>query len=298
MPRPLLRPLALAAAALALSAGGLRAEDKVLATVNGQTITKKDIAIALPDVLAEYPDVDAAQGQEITLDFLIEMKLAAQKAKADKLDTGDDFKHRLAYLRERVLMQELLARVAKEGVSDAKVKAFYDEQVEQLKPVEEVRARHILVENEEEAKKIIARIKGGEDFAKTAREVSKDPGSGAEGGDLGYFSKERMVPEFAEAAFAARPGDVTGPVKSQFGWHVIKLEDRRNRPVPALDQVKDRLAASLAGKVQGEYLKALRAAAKVEKTAAAKPAEKPADAAGESKSKDDKTPDNKPSDKK
>lgn len=277
MTRPVFRPLAFAAiAALALGVGGLHAEDKVLAKVNGEAITDKDIEIALPDVLAEYPNLDAKQQREITLDFLIEMKAAAQKAKAEKLENGDEFKRRLSYVRERVLMQELLAKVAKEGVSDAKVKAFYDEQVKAIKPVEEVRARHVLVEGEEDAKKIITRVKGGEDFGKIAKEVSKDPGSGAEGGDLGYFTKERMVPEFAEAAFAAKVGDVVGPVKSQFGWHVIKVEDRRTKPVPTLDQVKDRIAQGLAGKAQGEYIKTLREAAKVEKTAEA-PAAKPAD---------------------
>lgn len=282
MTRPVLRPFAFAAvAALALGMGALhaqekKADDKVVAKVNGEAITEKDVEIALPDVLAEYPNLDAKQQKEITLDFLIEMKAAAQKAKAEKIDGSEEFKRRLSYVRERVLMQELLAKVAKDGVNDAKIKAFYDEQVKAIKPVEEVRARHVLVEGEEDAKKIIARVKAGEDFGKIAKEVSKDPGSGAEGGDLGYFTKDRMVPEFAEAAFAAKVGDVAGPVKSQFGWHVIKVEDRRTKPVPTLDQVKDRIAQGLAGKAQGEYIKTLRETAKVEKTDA--PAAKPADA--------------------
>jgi peptidyl-prolyl cis-trans isomerase C len=280
MSRPVLRPLAFAAlAALALGAVCARAEDKVLAKINGEAITEKDVEIALPDVTAEYPNLDPKQQQEITLDFLIEMRAAAQKAKAEKVDQGDAYKRRLAYVRDRVLMQELLAKVAKEGVTEAKMKAFYDEQVKQIKPVEEVRARHVLVETEDAAKALLKRIKGGEDFAKIAKEASKDPGSGAEGGDLGYFTKDRMVPEFAEAAFGAKVGDVVGPIKSQFGFHVIKVEDRRTKPVPAFEQVKDRIAAGLAGKAQGEYIKTLREAAKVEKTAAPaeKPAEKPAD---------------------
>ena len=282
MSRPVLRPLAFAAlAALALGSVSASAQDKVssqdkiLAKINGEAITDKDVEIALPDVTAEYPNLDPKQQKEITLDFLIEMRVAAQKAKAEKLDQADSFKRRLNYVRDRVLMQELLAKVAKDGVSDAKMKAFYDEQVKQIKPVEEVRARHVLVETEDAAKALLKRIKGGEDFAKVAKEASKDPGSGAEGGDLGYFTKERMVPEFAEAAFGGKVGDVVGPVKSQFGFHLIKVEDRRNKPVPAFDQVKDRIAAGLAGKAQGEYIKALREAAKVEKTES--PAEKPAE---------------------
>lgn len=271
MSRPFLRPFACAAlSALVLGSAAFAAEDKVLAKVNGEAITARDVEVALPDVLAEYPNLDAAQGQQITLDFLIEMKAASIKAKAEKIDTTDEFKRRLSYVRERVMMQELLSRVAKQSVDDAKIKAFYDEQVKAIKPVEEVRARHVLVENEDEAKKVVARIKAGEDFGKVAKELSKDPGSGVEGGDLGYFTKERMVPEFAEAAFAAKVGDVTAPVKSQFGWHVIKVEDRRTKPAPALEQVKDRIAQGLAAKAQAEYIKKLREEAKVEKTEAPK----------------------------
>ena len=101
-------------------------------------------------------------------------------------------------------------------------------------------ARHILLESEDEAKKAQARVKGGEDFAKVAKELSKDPGS-SEGGDLGFFTKDRMVKEFADAAFAMKPGDISVPVKSQFGWHVIRLEERRTKPIPSFDQVKPQI---------------------------------------------------------
>ena len=166
-------------------------------------------------------------------------------------------------------------REAKQVASDQALKKYYDEQIGQVKPVEEVRARHILVEGEEDAKKIATRLKGGEDFAKIAKEVSKDPGSGAEGGDLGFFTKDRMVPEFAEAAFAMKPGEVSQPVKSQFGWHVIKLEERRQKPLPTFDQVKDRIAQALAAKAQTDYLQGLRASAKIEKTEEPKKPEEP-----------------------
>jgi peptidyl-prolyl cis-trans isomerase C len=280
MSRSSLRSLAFAAlAVLALGAApALAQQDKVLARVNGESITEKDVETAIADVTAEYPNLNPEQQKTLTLDFLIEMKVAAQKAKAEKMDQGEDFKRRLSYVRERVLMQELLNKAAKDGVTDAKLKAFYDEQVKQIKPVDEVRARHILVESEDEAKKIAERLKKGEDFGKIAKESSKDPGSGADGGDLGYFTKDRMVPEFAEAAFNLKKDEVSAPVKSQFGWHVIQLVDKRVKPVPAFDQVKDRIAAGMAGKVQGEYLKTLRDAAKIEKLGEAKPAEaKPAE---------------------
>lgn len=238
---------------------------KVLARVNGEPITELDVTTAMDDVGSEYPNLTPDGLRNLTLEFLIEMKIVAQKAKADKIDQTDEFKRRMAYVQQRVLMQQLLLREASTATSDAAVKKFYDEQVAQIKPVDEVRARHILVENEDDAKKIVERLKGGEDFAKVAKEASKDPGSGAEGGDLGFFTQDRMVPEFANAAFAMKPGELSAPVKSQFGWHVIKVEERRQRPLPAFDQIKDRVAQSLAARAQQEYLAKLRQAAKIEK---------------------------------
>ena len=111
---------------------------------------------------------------------------------------------------------------------------LYDETVKSVPAEQEVRARHILVENEEDAKKAAARVKGGEDFAKVAGELSKDPGSKTDGGDLGFFTKDRMVEPFAEAAFKLEPGQISDPVKSQFGWHVIKVEEKRNKPAAVL----------------------------------------------------------------
>ncbi len=277
---PLMRKISFAAVfgvALAVS-GPAMAQGKVLATVNGETITEGDVEIAMEDVAAEYPNVPADKLKEMTLDFLIEVKVVAQKAKAEKLDQADAFKRKLVYVRDRVLMQQLLLNKAKEATSDAALKTFFDDQIKQVKPVEEARARHILVEKEEDAKAIHKRVKAGEDFAKIAQEASKDPGSGKEGGDLGFFTKERMVPEFGEAAFALKPGEISEPVKSQFGWHIIKLEEKRVKPLPTFDQVKERIAQALAGKAQSDFLKSLRDGAKIEKTEAAKPAEaKPAE---------------------
>lgn len=213
---------------------------------------------------SQYPNLPADRQKSVALDFLIEVKLVAQAAKGDKQEDGADFKRKIAYARERILMEGALRREASAAISEDKLKAFYDEQIKAVKPVEEVRARHILVEEEDAAKKIAERLKAGEDFAKLAGEASKDPGSGKEGGDLGFFTKDRMVPEFAEAAFALKVGEVSVPVKSQFGWHVIRLEERRDRPLPDLDQVRERLAQALANKAQTDFIAKLRAAGKVE----------------------------------
>ena len=266
--------LALAAIVILSGAPALAQANKTVATVNGEVITEAEVKLALEDLLTQLPNVPAENRQQVALDFLIEVKLAAQAAKKDKLDQGPDFALKLAYARDRIMMERLLARETEKSTSDAEVKKFYDEQVAQLKPIEEVRARHILVEGEDDGKKAHARVKGGEDFAKVAAELSKDPGSGKEGGDLGYFTKDRMVAEFAEAAFALKVGEISAPVKSQFGWHIIKLEDRRNRPVPAFADVKDRLAQALAQKAQNELVEKLRKDAKIDRVTPPTPEKK------------------------
>ncbi len=243
---------------------------KVLATVNGEAITEAEAKVALEDLLTQLPNVPEDKRMELAVDFLIEVKLAAQAAKKAKIDQSPDFTLKMNYARDRILMERIFAAEGSKATGEAAVKKFYDEQVAKLAPVEEVRARHILVEGEEDAKKIHARVKGGEDFAKVATETSKDPGSGQGGGDLGYFSKDRMVPEFAEAAFALKAGEISAPVKSQFGWHIIKLEDRRNRPPPAFADVKDRLSQALSERAQAELLEKLRKEAKIERPGADK----------------------------
>src|SRR5690606_14482173 len=152
-----------------------------------------------------------------------------------------DFARRLAMARDKVLMDRLLSEAADKATGDAALKAFYEDSIKTLKPEEEVHARHILVQTEDEGNKALERLKKGEDFAKLAAELSKDPGSGKDGGDLGYFTKDRMVKEFGDAAFALKPGEISGLVKTQFGYHIIKLEDRRTKPVPSFDAVKEQL---------------------------------------------------------
>ncbi len=245
---------------------------KVLATVNGETITEADLALAAEDLGMQYPEMVANNQLDGALNFMIDVKLAAQRARAEKLTESEDYKRKLTYAQDRILMERILSRAGEKAATPEALKKFYDEQVAQLKPAEELRARHILVENEDEAQKLIARLKAGEDFAKLAKEASKDPGSGEQGGDLGFFAKERMVPEFSEAAFALKNGEISAPVKSQFGWHIIKTEERRTRPVPALAEVQDRLAQALTQKAQADYVKSLRDGAKIVKTEAAKPA--------------------------
>ncbi|MCA3564166.1 MAG: peptidylprolyl isomerase [Methylocystis sp.] len=263
-----IRPrLAAGVLAFALLSGAAFAQDsKVIARVDGSPITEEDLKIALEELGPSLPQqLDAGQRRTYAIDYLIDLKIVAAQAAKDKMADTEDFKKRLGQTRERLLMEALLTREGEKGASDEAMKKFYDETVKGLKPAQEVKARHILVEKEEEAKAALARIKKGEDFAKLAAELSKDPGSGKEGGDLGWFEKERMVPEFAEAAFKLPKGGVSEIVKTQFGYHIIQVEDIREKAPPPYDAVKEQLRRYMVQKSQQDLVLKLREAAKVEK---------------------------------
>jgi peptidyl-prolyl cis-trans isomerase C len=256
---------------LALALAG-PASAKVLARVNGTEITDEDVKIALEDIGPSLPQqIEGPARQAYILDYLIDAKLVAQKAEADRMGEGPEFAKKVAYYRDKVLMEDLLGKVAKDAASEPAIQKTYDDVAKQQKPEEEVRARHILVENEPDAQAALKRVKAGEDFAKVANEMSKDPGS--KGGELGWFTKERMVPEFADAAFKMQPGQISDPVKSQFGWHIIQLEERRQKQFPGLDQVRDQVTRYVVQKSQSELILKLREEAKVERTEPDKPAD-------------------------
>ncbi len=266
--RPALLALMFAVPALAQAQ-----QAKPLAILDGTPITEEDLKTASDDIGANLPQMTDDQKKKYLIDYLIDLKLLARAAEKQKLGEGPEFARKLVYLKDRSLMEGLMTKVGEEGVSPEKLKAFYEDAVKGLKPDPEVRARHILIAEEADAKAAYARVKGGEDFAKVAAELSKDPGSGKEGGDLGYFTKDRMVAEFADAAFKMKAGEISEPVKSQFGWHIIKVEDVRTKPVPALDQVKDELTKYLAQKSQQDVIVKLRSEARIERMDEPKPVE-------------------------
>ncbi len=241
------------------------APDHVVAKVNGTDITEADVSMALQDLGDSIQQIPEAQRHEYAVTYIIDLRLGAKAARDAKLADDADFKRRLGYQTDRMLFEEYSAAQAKKAVTDESMRALYTETVKNLKPETEIRASHILVETEDQAKEIVKRIKAGEDFAKLATELSKDPGSGQQGGDLGFFTKERMVPEFSAAAFALTLGQVSEPVKSQFGYHVIKLVDKREKPVPTYDEVKDQIEQFMYRKNQQETIKALRETGKIER---------------------------------
>jgi peptidyl-prolyl cis-trans isomerase C len=260
----------------------LRAEDNpVLAKVNGAEIRQSDVALAEEELGPSLAQMDPATKKENVLAFLIDMKIVAKAAEDKKIEDRPDFKARLAFTRNRLLMDNLLAVEGKAATTDEAMKKVYDEAAKQIEGEQEVHARHILVETEDEAKAIEAELKKGADFAELAKKKSKDPGA-ADGGDLGFFTKDQMVPEFSTVAFALEPGKISDPVKSQFGWHVIKVEEKRSRKAPDFDQVKAQIETYVTRKAQAEYVAKLRESAKVERldqasNEPAKPETKPAD---------------------
>jgi peptidyl-prolyl cis-trans isomerase C len=268
------------AALLSLAASLAAAETKTLATVDGQAITQQDVDNALSDIGQGLPQgLDAAARQKYALDYLIDLKLVARKAFADKVDADPEFARKLEYFKDKLAMEELLGKVAKDADTSAAEHAAYDAAAKAQPPEEEIHARHILLPDEASAQKALARVKGGEDFAKVADELSKDPAS--KGGDLGWFTKDRMVPEFADVAFKMKPGQVSDPVKTKFGWHIIKVEGERMKSFPPFDEVKDQAARYVQQKAQGDLITALRKDAKIERfdAAPAKPAAGPSPAA-------------------
>jgi peptidyl-prolyl cis-trans isomerase C len=253
-------------------------EDPVVARVNGVDIRQSDLAFAEEEIGGNMPTIPPEQKRDYLVNYLVDVIVLSQAAEKQKLGDRPDVKRRLAFDHNRLLMESLLQDSGKSALSDEAERKVYDEAVKQVKNEEEVHARHILVPTEDEAKAILAQLKGGADFAALAKEKSKDPGA-AEGGDLGYFTKEQMVPEFAEVAFKLGKGQLSDPVKTQFGWHIIKVEDKRTRPTPTFEQVKPQIENYVAHRAQAEMVENLRKSATVErldKPAAADPSLNPA----------------------
>lgn len=259
-----------AAAILALAAYGTNSnpsfaqDDKVVAKVNGNTITEADMRFANAEIGAQLGDIPENVKRRALAEYLIDNALFAEAAIAAKIAADPAFEEQMQYVRRRLLREQYFEKQLKGAISEADAKKIYDQRVAQLKSENEVAARHILVDNEEKAKEILAKIKAGGDFAALAKENSTDTGSKEQGGFLGYFGRGQMVPEFEKAAFTMIKGQVSEPVKTNFGWHIIKLEDRRRKPPPSFNEVKETILNSLAVLKAQEVVGALRKKADVE----------------------------------
>src|SRR6202795_674000 len=256
------------------------AANPVLAKVNGAEIRQSDVALAEEELGPSLAQMDPATKKDNVLSFLIDLKVVSKAAEDKKVENSEDFKRRLAFTRSRLLMDSLLATEGKAATTDEAMKKVYEDASKQITGEQEVHARHILVETEDEAKAVKEELNKGADFAELAKKKSKDPGA-SDGGDLGFFTKDQMVPEFSTVAFALEPGKISDPVKSQFGWHIIKVEEKPSRKDPDFEQVKAQIETYVGRKAQAEYVAKLREAAKVERM------DKPAEAAAKTEAKTD-----------
>lgn len=243
------------------------APETVVATVGGEPITEADLSFAAEDLAQDLAQMPAEERRAFLLRVLIDMKVMAGAAKEAGMDQTELFAQRLKYLEERALRRAYFADAIAGQVTEEAIRAEYDAFVAQFQPAEEVHARHILVETKEEADAIKAELDAGGDFAAIAQEKSIDPGSGANGGDLGFFAKGMMVPEFETAAFAlANPGDVSAPVQSQFGFHIIKLEEKRQSAPPAFEQVAPQIQQQVLMRVFNEKVEELMSGVTIDVT--------------------------------
>lgn len=255
--------LAAVLAAATLPAQAADNKDPVVAIVNGTELR----ASALMAYRRSLPPQMASQvPYEALLDSMINNALIFEQGKKDGTDKDPEVKQALKDIEQQLVVKAWMSKKLKANVNDAAVKQAYDKFLANYKPQEEVHARHVLSDSEEGAKAIIAELKKGADFAETAKTKSKDPSAKQNGGDLGYFAKDEMVPQFADAAFAMQAGQLLdAPVKTQFGWHVIKVEDRRMSTAPAFEQVQPMLREQLAEETADRLLSDMRGKAKVKR---------------------------------
>ncbi len=239
--------------------------DTAVALVNGKPITFHDLTLAEDELFSVVGQMPNRQRMEALVGYIVNRELASEAAKAMGIRLEDpEVMKRMAFYTKKALQEVYMGRVLADRVSPADARAYYDKEVAGAAPVEEVRARHILVADEALARDVAQQAKkDGADFEALAKKHSTGP-SGASGGDLGYFTADQMVGEFSAAAFKLKVGGVSDPVKTQFGWHIIKLEDRRARPVPPFEAIEGQITEFLIGEAQRALYDELREKATVE----------------------------------
>ena len=232
-------------------------------TVDGIAITHNDVSLVEDELMPVYGQLPEEQRFQTLVGYMVNRILASEAAKKAGLENDADVAKIKAFMERKALQDVYIAKMLMERVTEEDVTAYYDKEIKNGPVEEEVRARHILLDNREAADAVVADLEKGTDFAALAKERSKGP-SGPSGGDLGYFSKQSMVPAFSDAAFKLGAGETSPPVQTQFGWHVIRDEDRRNRPVPPFDQVRDQIYQLLIREAQRNIYDEMRAKAAVD----------------------------------
>lgn len=239
--------------------------DPVVARVNGEELHKSDVSRMVSQLPPQVQQMPIEMIYPAVIDQLVSGKLVASAGYKAGLADSAEVKDEIKRAEERAVQRAFIQKEIKARITPDAMQKAYQDFLKENPAQEEVKAAHILVEKEDEAKAIIAQLKKGGDFAKLAKEKSKDAAAAAQGGDLGYFTKDAMVEPFANAAFAMKPGEVSKePVKTQFGYHIIKVEDKRTQPQPTLDEVKPQLEQTLSKDIVTALVEELRGKAKIE----------------------------------
>lgn len=241
------------------------AADPVIAIVDGAPIKRSDVVAMQRSLPAEAQQMPLEVLFPLIIDRLIDVKLIAQAGRRDALDRDPEVRERVANIEERVIQDVYLKRKMSSQMTEEGIRARYQKYVAENPAEVEVSARHILVATEQKAKDILGQIRAGGDFAKLAGENTLDPSGKQSGGDLGFFKKGEMVPEFSEVAFTLKEGEVSAsPVKTQFGWHIIKVDKIRTQAL-SLDDLREQITSDMAQEIVRAELGRLRQAAKVER---------------------------------
>lgn len=253
------------AAAGSIEGVEVRPGNPIVAKVDGQPITRVDVFRYIKLMPANIQQLPPAAVYPLALDQVINTRLVQNKAEAAGLESDPEVQEQLSLAKQQIVRSVYVQREVDKQISDGDIKNAYNEYVEKIPAVEEVKAAHILVGDEAKAKDLIEQLKGGADFAKLAAANSGDPGNKDKGGELGWFAKQDMVPEFSEAAFKIEKGQIGDvPVKTQFGWHVIKVEDKRQRPKPTLEEMTPMIQVELRRQKLEGMLKDWRETAAIE----------------------------------
>ncbi len=258
----------IAATAFFLFAGGDNAaasrDNPTVAVVNGEEIKRSEIMDVMNNVPPGLP-ITAEQIFPMVIDQMITEKLLQKEAAKSGLENDPEFRKMMEEAKKQILKNMYLERKMKEIVDAKQIKSEYQRLIKEHTGMEETRASHILVETRDEALELIKKLDAGGDFAALARAHSKDP-EAANGGDLGYFTSDEIAPEFGAAAAKIKKGAYAKePVQTQFGWHVVKVEDRRKRPAPKLEEVEDMIRNQLGQKALEKYVQELRAGAEIKR---------------------------------
>ncbi|MGD9649916.1 MAG: peptidylprolyl isomerase [Dongiaceae bacterium] len=264
-PAPAAKPAEKMAASPAAKPATL-SKDSTVAKVNGEAISGSDMLNLQANLRPPMNAMPLEMIYPMLQERLIDSRLVADAAKKAKLADDKEVKERTRQAQERIMQEIYLAREMQKQISEDKLKERYKKAAADFKPEPEIQARHILVKTETEAKQVIQELQKGGDFAALARTKSTDTGSAVNGGDLGFFTKEMMVPAFADAAFKLKDNEITKePIKTEFGYHIIQATAHRQSKIPTYDEAKNDLQRMVTDEALSDLLKKLRAQAKIEK---------------------------------